>query len=240
MRTELDNSLEEREAKANKLTSEQHNVELKLAEDLLTCYLRGFKFLGSFTRTEDNDLQYAWLLLTTRSFNSLRSAYVLLQQGYYDQAIMLIRPVEEDYLIATDAEKNLETLQALLYGEGQLGKGKLTYTEMAKRVSKEFYENTWKYNYGSLSTIAHARKRALRILVDPDTQTLRVGSHYDRTLFIGVCHAALRSAILMLDFLAKVLGDNAEPWQKETYPRMKAAGDWNDRLEAKVKQGEDV
>jgi len=240
MKSEPDNSLEERDAEVRSLTSEQHSVELRLAEDLLTCCLRGFGHLGSFTRTEDNDPQYAWLLLTTRSFNSLRSAYALLQQGYYDQAIMLIQAVNEDSLIATDLEKNPETIQALLYANGELGKGKLTYTEMAKRVSNEFYEKTWKYNYGSLSTIAHARERALRILVDPDTKTLRLGGRYDRILFIGVCHALLRSAIIMLDFLAKVLGNNAESWQKETWPKMKVSGDWCAALEAKVKAGEDV
>ena len=232
--------LGELEAEVEKITSTQHKVELKLAEDLFTSFLNGFGRLGSSTRTEDNDLQYAWLLLTTRSFNSLRSAYALLQQGYYDQAIMLIRSAEEDWLTATDCEKNPETLKEVFQRDSQLGKGQFTYTEMARRVSQEFYEKTWKYNYGSLSTIAHARERALRILVHPDTKNLRLGSSYDRTLFIGVCHALLRSAIIMLDFLAKVLGTEALPWQKETYPKMEAASKWCKTVEDKVKANEDV
>ena len=131
--------LGELDAEVKKLTSTQHKVELKLAENLLTSFLKGFGRLGSFTRTKNNDLQYAWLLLTTRSFNSLCSAYALLQQGYYDQAIMLIRSVEEDWLTATDCEKNSETLKAVFQRGSQLGKGQLSYAEMAKRISAEFY-----------------------------------------------------------------------------------------------------
>ena len=96
------------------------------------------------------------------------------------------------------------------------------------------------HNYGSLSTIAHPRERALRILVDPDTKNLRLGSSYDRTLFIGVCHALLRSAMIMLDFLAKVLGTKALPWQKETYPKMEAASEWCKTIEDEVNTRKDV
>lgn len=233
-------NLEELEAKVEEFTSDKHGAELKLAKDLLTCYLRGFGRLGSFTRTEDNDLHYAWLLLTTRSFNSLRSAYALLQQGYYDQAIMLIRSVQEDWLLAADCKNNPETLRVFFRRDSQLGKGQFTYTEMARRISQEFYEKTWKYNYGSLSTIAHARERSLRILVDPDTKNLRLGSHYDRTLFIGTCQTLLRSAMLMLDFLAKVLGTDALPWKKETLPKWEAASEWCKTVEDKVNANEDV
>jgi len=159
MDSESGESLEDRDAQAKAITREQHSSELRLAEDLLTACLQGFTSLGSFTPTADNRVQHAQLLLATRAFNSVRwCAYDLLQMGYYTQALTLIRSAMEDYLTALDCEKCEATVEAILDGKTELGRGKLTYTEMAKRQSEKF-QKAWKHNYGGLSEYAaHAQR----------------------------------------------------------------------------------
>ena len=76
---------------------------------------------------------------------------------------MLIRAVDEDWLICRDCEVNQGTLDALLKGEGKLRRGELSYLEMAKRISDEFYDKVWSDNYRQESEIAHASQMALKI-----------------------------------------------------------------------------
>lgn len=223
MTSEVWPSLEEFGEQVKATTIAKHKEEIGLVEKLLNHYLAGFRAIDKFTPTNDNELEYAWLRLTTRSFNSLRCAFDLLQKGYYSQAMMLIRSVDEDYLICRDCEVNQETLDALLKGEGKLRKGKLRYSEMAKRISVEFYDEVWADNYGQESEIAHASQMALRILVDPDTNTLMLGGHYNNDLFVVTCHDLLRVAVGMTEFLIKLLGEAAPQWRIETYPTFQAA-----------------
>lgn len=216
-------SVEEGEIQVKASTITQQKEEITLVEKFLTHYLAGFRKIDKFTPNDENELEYAWLLLTTRSFNSLRCAYDLLQKGYYSQAMMLIRTVDEDWLICRDCEVNQETLDALLKGEGKLRRGKLSYLEMAKRISDEFYDKAWVPNYGQESEIAHASQMALKILIDPDTNTLTLGGNYNKTLFVATCHALLKAAVGMTEFMVKLLGDDSTQWQKETYPTFQAA-----------------
>ncbi len=228
-------SLEEFEAQVKATTIAKHKEEISLVEKLLNHYLAGFRKINKFTPSEDNKLEHAWLLLTTRSFNSLRCAFDLLQKGYYSQAVMLIRTADEDWLTCRDCEVNQETLDALLSGKGELGKGRLRFSEMAKRISNEFYNKVWKVNYGQLSEIAHPRQFALKILTSLDTNELMLGGHFDDDLFVATCHALLRTAVGMTEFLVRLLGDNAAQWQIETYPTIKAASAYVERISKEAK-----
>ena len=240
MNAESSGSLQDNDAQVRKLTSDKHGDVLRLIEDLLVCCLRGFTCLGSFTLADDNRLGYAHFLLATRGFNALHCANELLQQGYYTQALTLVRSAMEDNLTALDCEKCKEALAALLEGTGKLGKGRLTYAEMAKRQGEGF-RRAWTHDYGALSEYAaHARKNSLKTLVDPDTHTLRLGGLYDCALFIVTCGALLGAAIGTADVLAKVLGTNTLPWQQECWPKLKAAADWRERVAHKVRAGEEV
>jgi len=58
-------SLEEFEAKVKVTTLANHKKEINLVEKLLNHYLTGFNKLGKLTLSENNELEYAWLLLTT-------------------------------------------------------------------------------------------------------------------------------------------------------------------------------
>ncbi len=229
-------SLGQGEAQTKATTIAKHREELSLIQKMLDHYLAGFNRIGTFTISDNNKLEYVWLLLITRSFNSLRCAFDILQKGYYSQAMMLIRSVFEDWLTAKDCEKNQKTLDAFLQGENELGKGEFRFSEMAKRISDEFYNKVWRNNYGQESQIAHARQMALKILVDPDTNELSLGGHYDDVLFVATCHALLRAAVIMIDFLAKLLGNKATQWQTETLPTINAASAYIERVSDKAKR----
>jgi len=214
-------SLEESDGQVERTILANHAKELGLVNELLNAYLSGFSKIGSFTLSSQNELEYAWLLLVTRSFNSMRCAQMCLQKGYYTQAATLVRSAYEDWLICVDCQCNRETLDAVLRGKGRLGRGKLAYSQMAKRVSPDF-EKVWRDNYGQLSTIAHPRERSLRILVDPKMRDLGLGGIYDEALFDGTCDAFVLVADKMLEFLARLLdnllGPPAREWLKQTLP----------------------
>lgn len=83
---------------------------------------------------------------------------------------------------------------------------------MTKRISDEFYDKVWKDNYGQESEIAHTSQTALKILIDPDTTTLMLGSYYNNTLFVATYHVLLRTAVIVTEFLARLLGNKATQW----------------------------
>lgn len=237
MASEVYPSLEEKEKQVKTDTAREHRDEINLVTKLLNAHMAGFEKLGAFTLSANNELEYAWLLLTTRSFNSLRCAFDLLQKGYYSQAMMLIRSADEDWLIGKDCEKNQETLAALLNGKGELGKGKLTFSEMAKRVEERMeISGAWKNIYGQLSTIAHARKQALMILINPKTKELRLGSHYDDGLFLASYQSFLAAALIIPELLHKLLGDNAKQWWEATFPTLQVAKTEIERIGEEFKE----
>jgi len=182
----------------------------------LNGYLAGFRAMEEFKTGEMPQLELAWLLLVVRSFYSLRCAYDLIQKGYYNQAVILIRSVEEDYLTCRDCVVNKDTVDALLEGKGELGKGKLTFSEMAKRISPEFYER-WKYNYGNLSEIAHPRQLAMGMVAKREDNKINLGADYNENHFIATCHALLKSATGLIEFVIRLLGDKTEQWRKDNY-----------------------
>lgn len=118
----------------------------------------------------------------------------------------------------------------------KLRKDNLRYSEMTKRISDEFYDKVWKDNYGQESEIAHTSQTALKILIDPDTTTLMLGSYYNNTLFVATYHVLLRTAVIVTEFLARLLGNKATQWQKETLPTIQAANAEIARISEGVKK----
>lgn len=232
MTAETWSSVEAFESQVRQTTHNEKRCELGVVENLLKCYLAGFRALKELKFGEISNLELAWLLLVVRSFNSLRCAYELLQKGYYNQAIMLIRSVEEDYLTCRDCEVNKKTIDALLDGKGELGKGKLTFSEMAKRISPEFYKN-WKLNYGQLSEIAHPRQLAMGMIAKKEDNRLNLGGDYNENHFIATCQALLRSGVGMTEFIIKLLGDKAIQWQKDSYPACNDATGYVEKISEK-------
>jgi hypothetical protein len=203
-------SLEKFESQVKKSTTTNKRAELNLIENLLNLYLRGFRVSHEFKTGEIKRIELAWLLLVVRSFNSLHCAYDLLQKGYYGQAVILIRSAEEDYLTCRHCEINQDTIEALLSGKIRVSK----FEKMAKDISTEFH-NKWKINYGQLSEIAHPRWLAMYMTANWEENRINLGVNYIEKHFVATCHALLRSAIGMTEFLIKLLGSDAQQWQKE-------------------------
>ena len=211
-------SLEEFEIKVKKTTIANKKAELDTIENLLNQYLAGFRLLHEFKTGEVQRLELAWLLLVVRGFNSLRCAYDLLQKGYYSQAVILIRAADEDYLTCRHCEISQETVEALLAGKSRISK----FRKMAKDISPEFCQS-WDTNYGQLSEIAHPRQLAMGMTAKWDENWLNLGGDYVENHFIATCHALLRSAVGMVEFLIKLLGDSAPQWEKESLPAFQEA-----------------
>lgn len=220
--------LNEREVQVIRTTATEHQRELALMENLLRAYVAGFGAIGSFKPTEDNELQYAWLRLVARSFNSMRCAYDALLRGYYIQALMLLRSVDEDWLVCGDCEKHPPTLDALLREKGRLGRGELSYGKMAERQQ---IEHPWGEGYGFLSTIYHPRRWVLEAQVDLKSRTLRLGAHYDRSLFLLCCEVLVRASLRMTKYLVKLLGSGGNRWMKKNDALVGEARHWLEQLE---------
>ena len=181
---------------------EKHEDDLVLVEEALELILRGWTEFASQKQRPDNRLESARLFLVTRSFNSLRMALPILEQGYYQQAMALTRMAMEDQLIAHDIETHTSTLNTLLDG-----KGKLHFPSMARRISAKA-KAAWDYDYRILSEYSvHPRDKSLQWLnsVGPDgLPNLLPGSSYDREKILIALYYLLRELQKVMETLAKV------------------------------------
>ena len=80
MAAETWSSVKKFELQVKKTTHTEKGYELSLIENLLNCYLAGFRALKEFKEGAISQLELAWLLLVVRSFNSFRCAYVTCPQ----------------------------------------------------------------------------------------------------------------------------------------------------------------
>lgn len=213
-------SLEELEARVMADTETRNGVEIELAEKLLNAYLTGFTQLGKFTLDRNNEREYAWFLLTVRSFSSLRCAFDLLERGYYSQAALLTRSVLEDWLIAADADKNRKTVEAVIKGEYEFGKAELSYADVFKRLQK--YPEIWGIVQLALSTIAYSHRMAPGMTITPDKKYLMLGQ-YDVRLFQATYQVLLVGIVRMLEVMHRLLGDKGNEWWQLTKPIIDSA-----------------
>lgn len=220
------------EAQVSKETRDNYKEEIDIIARLINAYIIAIGSMDGFVRTEDNDLQYAWLKLVTRAMTSMRSAYLLIERGHYSQALVLLRSADEDWLIACDCNNYQPTLRALLYEEGELGKKDFHLSQMAIR---EGIKDKWDVRYGHLSLFSHPRPLSLRVLMNPETKMLRLGGEYDKVLFLYCAEVIIRHAVRMTRFVIGFLDSKADEWQKQTEPIMNDAVDWLDTLEEKYK-----
>ncbi len=183
-----------------------HNRELSLVEEALDQILRAHSAFAVQKPKPDNPLESARLFLVTRSFNSLRIAAQVLECGYYQQAMSLVRMAKEDQAVAEDCERNPEALSVLLGGEGKLGRGGLSMNEMAERVSPKAKE-AWASNYGFLSEHgAHPRAKSMEGLLrsGPNGELLlQPGGHYDDVLVNVVLYYLLEEVLRVFETVAK-------------------------------------
>ena len=177
--------------------------------------VRGLQVYARVKGKTDQDLEAARVLLAIRSFSSLFVASQVLNRGYYQQALTAMRMAMEDDMVAIDAEQHPPTLQAVLRDTDRIGRGKLTYTAMAARISPATAE-TWKVDYGWVSkAAAHPRGTSLRGLVTLDENgvaTLQVGPYYDEWEVTVCLYHLLRQIETLLARVGQVVGDAGQEW----------------------------
>ena len=199
-------SLEELETKVRGETRQRHGPVLECLEALLNCYLEGFRELDHFTSTEGNEREQVWVFLVTKSFNSMRWAFHLLQHGYYTQALTLIRTVWEDWLVCEDCVNRPDTVIATLGKGGRVP----SFKKMADRM-EEPLRSDWigesqgdEGTYGVLSTFAHPRARAIHVIRNPESGVIRLGPNYDERLFLYTSHVLINAGIRMTEVVSFV------------------------------------
>ena len=194
--------LRQRDERTTSIIQEKHEDDLVLIEEALELLLDGWTEFSSQKRKPDNRLESARLFLVTRSFNSLRMALPILEQGYYQQAMALTRMAMEDQLIGHDIEIHSPTLDTLLSR-----KGKLHFPSMARRISPKA-KATWDDDYRTLSeNSVHPRDKSLQWLnsVGPDgLPNLLPGSSYDREKFLVALYYLLGELVKVMETMAKV------------------------------------
>ena len=193
----------------------EHARELDAVYAALDDILRGLSDFGAKQGKPNSPLESARLFLATRSFNSLYSAVMMLECGYFQQAFALVRMAREDQLVARDAENNRPTLDALLHGQGRIGSGDLTFARMAERASSKTRE-AWDQDYGFLSEYGvHTRLKGLRSLVatGPDGQiVLRPGGQYDKVWVNIVLYHTLRELVQVFATVAQLTAFAGIDW----------------------------
>lgn len=224
-------SLEELEAEVKMITLSKHEREVTLMTNLMQAYIDGFNFIDSFTLTDDNEVQYAYLLLLTQSFHCMRCALLTMQIGYYGEAMSLLRTATEDWLAAADCQETSRTLEALLHNEKlELKWGNIAANVGGKTGVKGVVDIVYKGDYHFLSRFTHVSKLGLAIVRNLETNELRTRPVYDEVLFLSGCEMLIRNAVrmasIMLRFLSEQPDSKADLWQKAAVPAIQKAGDW--------------
>lgn len=187
---------------------------LEAIELLLNSYLSGFGELGTFQLTDSNRREQVWLLLTTRTFNSLRWAFHLLVTGYYSQSLTLIRMAAEDWLYSEDSKEHEETIGFLLER-----KGKTPYiSTMANRLENDLKE-AWQGqagkegSYSFLCSFAHPNYRGMAALSNQEGG-LNLGPSYHETYFLATAEYLLIRLIRSMEFLGLLVESVSpqSPW----------------------------
>lgn len=208
-----------------------HAKEFAVVDSALNRILGGVSDFADQKQNTDSRLESARLVLVVRSVNSLNCAMQLLQQGYSQQALALVRMAQEDQRVADDIEQNPVALDALLEGNGKLGKGDLSYSKMAERVSTGA-KAVWDDEYGATSAFgAHPRPESMFDMLsrgDDGKGHLGVGGRYDEQTVNLVLCLATRQIVFAFGLLAKVVQLAGVEWE-DPVPAFEAVkGLWQD------------
>jgi hypothetical protein len=222
------------EAQVKKVTRDSHQKEIELITNVLNMYINGFNSIGSFTYNQDNEKETAWLLLVARSFHSMRGALQLMLMGYYGQAISLLRTVTENFFICHDCIENPKAIEAILHNKYRIPSRKngLTFYAMAERTDNlRIYRN----DYAHQSEVTHPSALSLGIIRDPKTDEINVAPRYDKILFLDCCEMMVRNALMMNEFMARLLSKlskktKATSWAEKAKQTIYEASDWLNKM----------
>ncbi len=212
-----------------KETSARHNADLEIIYSALGYIKRGIDECPHILEENkaDKDRKYVTLGLAAMSHNSLRTAVLMLEMGYYQHGIALVRIAEEAHLLAEDIQINPRTLSVLLNE-----KGKTNYSKIVGRVSTKPDFNMKKLWHGSYSLLseygAHPRFASIIEMFEVGPQgeaILSVEPAYKETNanaligFIGVwCRLTFRRTIpLAITASEESVETTTEQFQESTW-----------------------
>jgi len=207
-------------------TRTRHAREFKVLHDALEQLVAGWSDLVALQQRPKARLQVARSLLIVRTFNSVRTALQVLELGYCQQAMALVRMAMEDQLVAEDIEQHPPTLRALLDGDGNLGKGELTFGKMAERLSSNV-KAAWGASYGMLSEHgAHPRLKSMLGLVATNPSAsqrgLRPGGLYDALSINAVLLYAAQTLVQAMATFVKLADEAGLNWAASAMPAFEA------------------
>ena len=213
-----------------------YSQELNVVDAALDQILDGLEDFGSLKGRPDSRLESARLFLATRSFNSLWTARLVLERGYFQQAMTLIRMAMEDQLIANDIESHPPTLDALLDGEESIG----SFASMADRLGPKG-RAVWDANYGRVSEYAaHTRTMSLRSLntIGSDGQhLLRPGGNYDEVYVEAALSLLSQEIVKVMKTVAQLTTPLGSDWVNRAMPVFRANDSlWKDMYERAAAQ----
>ena len=219
---------------------EQHSYEFEVVSAALEQILRGINEFADQKQELDDTLERAQLFLTVRSFNSLRVAMTVLENGYTQQALTLIRTVMEDQLVVKDIENHPPTLDALFEDAEHMGRREFRFQTMADRLPpeakkawdmgrREFRFQTmadrlppeakkaWDKKYGFASSFAaHPRPLSMQKLIEFEMdgkKSVRTGGRYERPAVIAVLFFAILEIPDVLSTLGGLTSCLGSDWE---------------------------
>lgn len=208
-------------------TKKKHQREIELLSDTLNIFTSGFNYVGAFEIKDDNDAERIWLLLATRCLHSIKCSIDLMLNGYYSQAMALLRIGTEDWFICGTCKKNDEVRNYLLRGKGEMP----SYWQLAKEMGEK---KVYKWDYSFQSKFIHSSQLSLRVLHDFNTQSIRIAPVYDRNLFLLCVESLFRVSLKMGEYMWHTLAyldkDKATSWDKENSQRIKDVANWLNEL----------
>ena len=153
--------------------------------------------LQNAPRTDD-DLNKAWELLGVKIFNGLLGALLLLNYGYYDQSMMLIRSSAECRLTAQHAGTYSTTVKCVLEGEP------VNFSSMAKDLGQS---DRWRGIYKTLSHFAHPSGARTQARLSPEgMHILPMGyGAYDELRVVAILQAIASEAIELLNLIQALM-----------------------------------
>ena len=183
------------ENKVKAITKKEKWDEIEIITGLFNTFTNGFNQIGTFTRQDNNETEYIWLLLTTRCLNSMWCSYHLMYSGYYSQAATIIRSITEDILICMDCPKNKILRDYILLGKGKTP----NYYSLAQNNNAiKIYEM-----YKHQCKLAHSSPLSLGVLIAKGHA--KIAPVYDAILFDYCMEAFICTSVMMLEYLGRVI-----------------------------------
>lgn len=179
-----------------------HQHEKDIIFGVLNVYNSGFNRIG-LIRLKGRPTEHVWTLLLVRCYHSLVCAMRMLFEGYYNQAITLIRSITEDILFCESCKDDERVTDVIVHDKDII----LKPSDFRNKLP-ETYEI---YRYQC--KVAHSSFLLKSFLVNNEKMCAPV---YDRQLFVLCVNEFLVAAVSMAKYIYELL-ESVKPVELEDY-----------------------